>query len=130
MITHRTVAGLREVLEPVRAGSRVGLVPTMGALHAGHEALVRRAREECDVVVASIFVNPAQFGQLEDLERYPRDEKRDAELAAGWGVDHLFVPAVAEMYPPGFQTWVDVEATAEDLEGAGRPGHFRGVATV
>jgi pantoate--beta-alanine ligase len=127
---HRTILGLREALEPLRAGARIGLVPTMGALHAGHEALVRRARAECDVVVASIFVNPAQFGALEDLDRYPRDEEGDAALAAGWGVDHLFVPSVAEMYPQGFQTWVDVEAIAEDLEGAGRPGHFRGVATV
>jgi pantoate--beta-alanine ligase len=102
----------------------------MGALHAGHEALVRQARAECDLVVASIFVNPAQFGAPEDLDRYPRDEDGDAGLAAGWGVDHLFVPSVVEMYPQGFQTWVDVEALAEDLEGAGRPGHFRGVATV
>lgn len=130
MITDRTVAGLRASLEPVRAGSRVGLVPTMGALHAGHEALIRRARQECDVVVVSIFVNPAQFSALEDLDRYPRDEEGDAAHAAGWGVDHLFAPSVGEMYPPGFQTWVDVEAIAEDLEGAGRPGHFRGVATV
>ena len=130
MTTQRTILGLREALEPLRAGARIGLVPTMGALHAGHEALIRRARAECDVVVASIFVNPAQFGALEDLDRYPRDEDGDAELAAGWGVDHLFVPSVAEMYPQGFQTWVDVEAIAEDLEGAGRPGHFRGVATV
>ena len=130
MTTHRTILGLREALEPLRAGARIGLVPTMGALHAGHEALISRARAECDLVVASIFVNPAQFGALEDLDRYPRDEDGDAELAAGWGVDHLFVPSVAEMYPQGFQTWVDVEALAEDLEGAGRPGHFRGVATV
>ena len=130
MTTHRTILGLREALEPLRAGARVGLVPTMGALHAGHEALVRQARAECDVVVASIFVNPAQFGAREDLDRYPRDEDGDAELAAGWGVDHLFVPSAEEMYPQGFQTWVDVEAIAEDLEGAGRPGHFRGVATV
>jgi len=128
--THRTILGLREALESLRAGARIGLVPTMGALHAGHEALIGRARAECDVVVASIFVNPAQFGALEDLDRYPRDEDGDAELAAGWGVDHLFVPSVAEMYPLGFQTWVDVEAITEDLEGAGRPGHFRGVATV
>jgi pantoate--beta-alanine ligase len=128
--THRTVAELRTALASARAESRVGLVPTMGALHAGHEALIRRARDECDVVVVSIFVNPAQFGALEDLDRYPRDETGDARLAAEWGVDHLFVPSVAEMYPPGFQTWVDVEALADDFEGAGRPGHFRGVATV
>jgi pantoate--beta-alanine ligase len=127
---HRTVAELRAALDPLRAGARIGLVPTMGALHAGHRALVRRAAAECDVVVASIFVNPAQFGAGEDLDRYPRDEGADAARAADWGVDHLFVPTVAEMYPPGFQTWVDVEAIARDLEGAGRPGHFRGVATV
>ena len=130
MIASRTILELRTALEPRRAGSRIGLVPTMGALHAGHETLIRCAREECDVVVASIFVNPAQFGALEDLDRYPRDEQRDSELAADWGVDHLFVPSVAEMYPSGFQTWVDVETIAENLEGAGRPGHFRGVATV
>jgi pantoate--beta-alanine ligase len=130
MLVHRTIAGLREALEPLRAGSRIGLVPTMGALHAGHEALIRRAREECGVVVASIFVNPAQFGEAEDLDRYPRDEAGDARLAEDWGVDQLFLPAAAEMYPPGFSTWVEVEGLAESLEGAGRPGHFRGVATV
>jgi pantoate--beta-alanine ligase len=128
--THRTVAALRTALAPARAASRIGLVPTMGALHAGHEALIRRAREECDLVVASIFINPAQFGAREDLDRYPRDEEGDARLAADWGVDHLFAPTASEMYPPGFQTWVEVEGLAEDLEGAGRPGHFRGVATV
>jgi pantoate--beta-alanine ligase len=130
VITLRTILELRTALEPLRTGSRIGLVPTMGALHAGHEALVRRAREECDVVVASIFVNPAQFGANEDLDRYPRDEERDSALAAGWGVDHLFVPSVEEMYPQGFQTWVDVEAIGRQLEGAARPRHFRGVATV
>jgi pantoate--beta-alanine ligase len=128
--TYRTVAALRTALAAARAEGRVGLVPTMGALHAGHEALIRRARDECDVVVTSIFVNPTQFGALEDLDRYPRDEAGDARLAAEWGVDLLFVPSVAEMYPAGFQTWVDVEALAEDLEEAERPGHFRGVATV
>jgi pantoate--beta-alanine ligase len=127
---HRTVAELRAALARVRTRGRIGLVPTMGALHAGHKALMDRAREECDVVVASIFVNPAQFGALEDLDRYPRDEAGDARLAAEWGVDLLFVPPVAEMYPAGFQTWVDVEALAQGLEGAERPGHFRGVATV
>ena len=130
MITQRTILELRAALEPLRAGSRLGLVPTMGALHAGHEALITQARDECDVVVASIFVNPAQFGAREDLVRYPRDEERDASLAAGWGVDHLFVPSVEEMYPPGFQTWVEVETIGRQLEGAARPGHFRGVATV
>ena len=130
MITHRTILELRAALEPLRTASRIGLVPTMGALHAGHEALVRRAVEECDLVVASIFVNPAQFGAREDLARYPRDEERDAGLAAGWGIDHLFAPSVEEMYPPGFQTWVEVETIGRQLEGAARPGHFRGVATV
>jgi pantoate--beta-alanine ligase len=130
VITHRTILELRTALEPLRAGSRIGLVPTMGALHAGHEALISRARAECDVVVASIFVNPAQFGAGEDLDRYPRDEEGDARLAGNWGVDYLFAPTVEEMYPAGYQTWVDVEEIAERLEGAGRPGHFRGVATV
>lgn len=130
MRSQRTIAELRAGLAPVRAGNVIGLVPTMGAFHAGHEALVRRAREECDVVVASIFVNPAQFGPGEDLERYPRDEERDRRLAEDWGVDHLFVPSAQEMYPPGFGTWVDVAGVSEDLEGAARPGHFRGVATV
>ena len=129
MTTHRSIAGLRAALAPLRAGS-VGLVPTMGALHAGHEALVRRAGAECDVVVASIFVNPAQFGAGEDFERYPRDEGRDAALAASWSVDHLFVPPVNEIYPDGFGTWVDVGDLGDELEGAVRPGHFRGVATV
>ena len=129
MTTHRTIAGLRAALAPLRAGS-VGLVPTMGALHAGHEALVRRAGAECDVVVASIFVNPAQFGPGEDFERYPRDEEQDTALAESWGVDHLFVPPVEEMYPDGFGTWVEVGDLGDELEGAVRPGHFRGVATV
>jgi pantoate--beta-alanine ligase len=127
--THRTIAGLRAALARLRAGS-VGLVPTMGALHAGHEALVRRAEAECDVVVASIFVNPAQFGPGEDFERYPRDEERDAALAESWGVDHLFVPTADEMYADGFGTWVEVEGLSDELEGALRPGHFRGVATI
>ena len=130
MTTARTIAALRAELTPLRTGRRLGLVPTMGALHAGHEALVRRARAECDVVVASIFVNPAQFGPAEDFERYPRDEQRDAGLAEAWGVDHLFVPSVEEMYPKGFGTWVEVEGLTDRLEGAARPGHFRGVATV
>ncbi|MGH3024456.1 MAG: pantoate--beta-alanine ligase [Gaiellaceae bacterium] len=124
------MAALRAELAPLRADRRIGLVATMGALHAGHEALVRRARSDCDVVVASIFVNPAQFGPGEDFERYPRDERRDAALAESWGVDHLFVPSVDEMYPDGFGTRVEVLDLGEELEGAMRPGHFRGVATV
>jgi pantoate--beta-alanine ligase len=120
-------------LEELRAEPRnghVGLVPTMGAFHAGHLALFRAASEENDVVVASLFVNPAQFGASEDLADYPRDEGRDAELAEEAGVDILFVPAAEELYPPGFQTWVEVEQLGRTLEGEFRPGHFRGVATI
>jgi pantoate--beta-alanine ligase len=121
----RTAAELR--LSP--QGS-VGLVPTMGAFHEGHLSLFRAARAENDTVVASLFVNPAQFGPGEDLDRYPRDEERDARLAEQEGVDVLYVPAVDEIYPPGFQTWVDVEQLGSILEGDHRPGHFRAVATV
>jgi pantoate--beta-alanine ligase len=108
----------------------IGLVPTMGAFHEGHLALFRAAREENQLVVASLFVNPAQFGEGEDLSRYPRDETRDAELAEQAGVDVLFVPDADEIYPPGFETWVEVERLGAMLEGEQRPGHFRGVATV
>jgi pantoate--beta-alanine ligase len=122
----RTIAELRS--EP-RAGD-VGLVPTMGAFHEGHLALFRAAREENDVVVASLFVNPAQFGANEDLAGYPRDERRDAALAEEAGLDVLFAPAAEELYPPGFQTWVEVEELGRILEGEFRPRHFRGVATI
>ena len=108
----------------------VGLVPTMGALHAGHEALIRTAAEENDTVVVSLFVNPAQFDEGSDLAAYPRDEERDAEIAAGAGADVLFAPSSDEVYPDGFQTWVDVEELSRGLEGDHRPGHFRGVATI
>jgi pantoate--beta-alanine ligase len=108
----------------------IGLVPTMGAFHEGHLSLFRAARAENDQVVVSLFVNPAQFGPSEDLDRYPRDEERDANLAEQEGVDVLFVPAAEEVYPPGFQTWVDVEGLGSILEGKHRPGHFRAVATV
>jgi pantoate--beta-alanine ligase len=108
----------------------VGLVPTMGALHDGHAALFRAARAECEVVVASLFVNPTQFSDTGDLEAYPRDLGRDAALAAEHGVDVLFAPSAAEMYPPGFATWVEPAGAALGLEGDHRPGHFRGVATV
>jgi pantoate--beta-alanine ligase len=126
------VRTLRKIDE-VRAALRregVGLVPTMGALHAGHVALFEAARRENDVVVASIFVNPAQFGAAEDFERYPRDEEADTAIAEAAGVDYLFVPAVVDMYPEGFDTWVDVQNLSASLEGKARPGHFRGVATV
>ena len=108
----------------------VGLVPTMGAFHEGHLSLFRAARAENDTVVASLLVNPAQFAPGEDLDRYPRDEDRDAALAEETGVDALFVPDVQEIYPEGFQTWVEVEELGSILEGEHRPGHFRGVATV
>ncbi|MGA9761888.1 MAG: pantoate--beta-alanine ligase [Gaiellaceae bacterium] len=120
---------LRSALEPLRAG-RVGLVPTMGAFHEGHLTLLRAARRECDTVVCSLFVNPTQFGQGEDLERYPRNDARDRELARAEGVDFLFAPAPEEMYPPGFETWVEPERLALELEGVIRPTHFRGVATI
>jgi pantoate--beta-alanine ligase len=110
--------------------SEIGLVPTMGAFHQGHLALFRAARAENTVVVASLFVNPAQFGEGEDLERYPRDEERDTRLAEQAGIDVLYVPDAEEIYPPGFETWVDVERLGSILEGDHRPGHFRGVATV
>jgi pantoate--beta-alanine ligase len=106
----------------------VGLVPTMGALHDGHRALFRAARAENDVVVASLFVNPAQFDEQSDLAAYPRDEPRDAAIAEAEGVDVLFAPDAAEIYPPDFGTWIEVEDTG--AEGAARPGHFRGVVTV
>lgn len=108
----------------------VGLVPTMGYLHEGHLSLVRRAREECASVVVSIFVNPLQFGPAEDLDRYPRDEERDLALAREAGVDAVFSPAPEEMYPEGFTTQVRVLGLEDVLEGASRPGHFAGVATV
>jgi pantoate--beta-alanine ligase len=110
--------------------SEIGLVPTMGAFHQGHLALFRAARAENTVVVASLFVNPAQFGEGEDLERYPRDEEHDTRLAEEAGIDVLYVPDAEEIYPPGFETWVDVERLGSILEGNHRPGHFRGVATV
>jgi pantoate--beta-alanine ligase len=127
-----TVAELRAaLLEPRRAGRTIGLVPTMGAFHEGHLSLMRQARRDCDVVVVSLFVNPAQFNDPADLERYPRDHERDEALAAELGVDHLFAPAVEEVYPPGFATTVSVSEVTETLEGAHRGrAHFDGVTTV
>ena len=130
MKVSRTIADVRAALAASRPSGEVGFVPTMGALHAGHLSLFAAAREECDLVVASIFVNPAQFDPQEDLDRYPHDPQSDERRAREAGVDHLFVPSVDEIYPEGFQTWVEVEEIAKGLEGAARPGHFRGVATV
>jgi pantoate--beta-alanine ligase len=124
----RTIAEVRQLLE--RRDGNVGLVPTMGAFHAGHVSLFDAARRECATVAASLFVNPTQFGERADLDRYPRDEARDAGIAEAAGVDVLFAPSAAEMYPAGFDTWVDVGSLGAILEGAFRPGHFRGVATV
>jgi len=126
----RTRSELRAALGPYRSGATVGLVPTMGAYHAGHLALFHAARAECDVVVASLFVNPAQFAESADLSGYPGDEERDVRLAEGAGLDLLFVPPEEEIYPAGFETWVDVTELGAQLEGEHRPGHFRGVATV
>jgi pantoate--beta-alanine ligase len=131
MLTVETAGDLRRYVEAWRrAGERVGLVPTMGALHEGHLSLVRRARELAHRVVASIFVNPAQFNQAADLERYPRTPEADARLLEEAGCDLLFLPDEALLYPPEHATWVVLEGPAEGLEGEHRPGHFRGVATV
>jgi pantoate--beta-alanine ligase len=132
MTTLRTVEKLRAGLAPARrAGKTIGLVPTMGALHDGHLSLIRRARAQCDVVVVSLFVNPAQFNERSDLDRYPREERRDAALVAAAGADLLFAPPVDEIYPPGFATAVEVLGLTDRLEGATRgAAHFRGVTTV
>jgi pantoate--beta-alanine ligase len=124
-----SIRELREELKPLRSG-KIGFVPTMGYLHEGHLSLVRRARRECDTVVMSVFVNPLQFGPNEDFDRYPRDLERDAGMAREAGVDFLFAPSVAEMYPDSPRTKVTVSGLTERLCGASRPGHFDGVATV
>jgi pantoate--beta-alanine ligase len=132
LTTLRTVEKLRaELTLARRACKTIGLVPTMGALHEGHLSLIRRARAQCDVVVVSLFVNPAQFNERADLDRYPREERRDAALAAAAGADLLFAPSVEEIYPPGFATAVEVLGLTDRLEGATRgAAHFRGVTTV
>ena len=128
----RTITRARAAVADLRreAGGPVGLVPTMGALHAGHRALLDAARAECSTVVMSLFVNPAQFGERADLAAYPRDEPRDLAAAQAAGVDLVFAPDADQLYPPGFQTWIEPERLGSILEGAHRPGHFRGVATI
>jgi pantoate--beta-alanine ligase len=129
--TIRTIAWMKEHARQARAESRIiGFVPTMGALHAGHLSLVQRARQECSPVIASIFVNPKQFGPTEDFAKYPRTLEEDSARLEAAGVDALFLPEAAEMYPKDFRTYVNVEGISERLEGRTRPGHFRGVATV
>lgn len=131
MAVARTVAALRQAVAGWRGGGqRVGLVPTMGAIHRGHLALVAAARAPCDRVVASLFVNPKQFGPAEDFAAYPRDEAGDLAAFAAGGVDLVYAPTVAEMYPPGFAANIRIGGVSEGLDGAHRPGHFDGVATV
>jgi pantoate--beta-alanine ligase len=129
VIVARTIADARAALAD-RADGRIGLVPTMGALHAGHHALLDAACASCDTVVMSLFVNPAQFGDPADLNGYPRDEAADLDVARAAGVDVVFAPRAEELYPPGYQTWIDVTELGAVLEGEHRPGHFRAVATV
>jgi pantoate--beta-alanine ligase len=126
-----TIKDVREIILPMKKqGARVGFVPTMGALHAGHGSLIEAAANECDVVVVSIFVNPTQFGPGEDFEKYPRTLQTDAAYCEQLGVDMVFAPSAQEMYPTEQLTWVDVEKITNRLCGASRPGHFRGVTTV
>jgi len=126
-----TIEDMRAACREVRSGGkRLGFVATMGALHEGHLSLVRAAKASCDLVAASIFVNPTQFGPAEDLQKYPRTFERDCELLAREGVELLFAPSVEEMYPAGAVTWVTVDELSEKLDGRSRPGHFRGVTTV
>ena len=127
----QTIESIRSLVKAARdRGSKIGLVPTMGALHIGHISLIEAAVRNCDFVVVSIFVNPTQFGPSEDLENYPRDIERDTLMLEGETIDLLWTPSAEELYPDGFQTWVTVENLSQPLEGAQRPGHFRGVATI
>jgi pantoate--beta-alanine ligase len=125
-----TIHEMRSECRSAKTGKRLGFVPTMGALHEGHLSLVRAAKSRCEVVAASIFVNPTQFGPNEDFAKYPRAFERDCELLENEGVDLLFAPSAEEMYPKGAVTWVTVEGLSDKLDGKSRPGHFRGVTTV
>jgi len=127
----RRVHAMREIVREARGRRlKIGFVPTMGCLHEGHLSLVRKVKELADVVVVSIFVNPAQFGPGEDFDRYPRNLTRDADLCVAEGVDYVFTPEADELYPPGPKTYVEVTGLSDRLEGKSRPGHFRGVTTV
>ena len=127
----RTISWMKEASRRARAESQIiGLVPTMGALHEGHLSLISRARQDCSKVFASIFVNPKQFGPNEDFAKYPRALETDTEKLAAAGIDAIFAPEAAEMYPPGYHSYVNVDGISDRLEGRTRPGHFRGVATV
>ena len=127
----QTAEWMKQVMHEARAEGRIiGFVPTMGALHEGHLSLVRAAQKQCKPVAVSVFVNPKQFGPKEDLNKYPRQLEADQGLLESLGVEYLFAPSAAEMYPPGFGTYVNVEGISEVLEGRSRPGHFRGVTTV
>ena len=131
MQIHSTIEAMRAHSRAARRDRKlIGCVPTMGALHEGHLSLVRAAKSRCEFVVASIFVNPTQFGPNEDLAKYPRNFDRDRKLLENEGIDAIFAPDVAEMYPSGATTWVNVDGLSEKLDGKSRPGHFRGVATV
>ena len=131
MKTYNTIRDMQAASRAARrTGLRLGLVPTMGALHEGHLSLMRAAKASCQVVAASIFVNPTQFGPNEDLAKYPRPLERDRQLLENEGVDLLFAPPVDEMYPNGTPTWVTVEDLSDKLDGRSRPGHFRGVTTI
>ena len=131
MLTLTSAAQVTNVSkEAHRAGKRVGFVPTMGALHEGHLSLVRTACQQSDVVIASVFVNPKQFGPNEDFSKYPRDAEKDSAMLAAEKTDYLFMPSVEEMYPAGATSWVTVEGLSEKLDGRSRPGHFNGVTTV
>jgi len=129
-VLQSAIAARQQILEARSIGKQVGLVPTMGALHEGHLSLVEAAREKCQLTVVTIFVNPTQFGAGEDLDRYPRTLDEDLRLLSARGADLVFTPAVSEIYPPGFSTYVEPPLIAAPLEGQLRPGHFRGVATV